>query len=529
MSLQEQPNPVNATGTAIGGEPTGAASARAIPSFYELVGNAAMASRLSEEGVHFIEEIQRQLNDSSIIVVPVTTDRMEARIFCNTRTKAALTIMFKETYQRTMAKDAPPADCWRYIIPKFKEENPEYPYIMPSVLVTPDDYKKSKQMATYIAGCFKTHAGSTRIADRESFRGAKLSITTSLEAVRNFVAQNSPHAVPARDDYGILVYLNIPTAKKDQTGRTIEEVKPIMAITGYTRFLSPMQTGVGKNVPIATVTDIVSVIPSRFMLALALPLAVDAFVMQGMLYNPYRNFMQKDAPNLGHLFTDAATGQLDSVKDIAKFNQYLQQGFTAPFFGIDITEGRARLIGLDQYVHDLTHAVADLSNFLHTEQNKLDLTQAPATCINPFFNFTGTINENGVKKDSRVVDYLKLIAVSPNVAEYSRFLQQDIRNPEAQLNDIMTIYSPDTVESLYITTSIVFNAPLINAIGAAIRELVVIGYDQPQNTMLNLQPLLAQNTLGNQFTQFAGVNAGSAYSYYNNGNGYNGTSFPYTV
>lgn len=529
MSLQES-NPTNVAGTPVGATSGEAARpANTVASIYEIVSNAAMASRLSEEGVHYVEEIQRQLNDPAIVVIPVTTDRMEARMFCNTRTKAALTVMFRETYQRTLQKDAPPADCWRYVIPKFKEENPEYPYILPSVLVTPDDYKKSKQMATYIASCFKTQSGSTTIRDRESFRGAKLSITTSLEAVRNFVAQNSPHAVPARDDYGILVYLNIPTNKKDQTGRTIEEVKPLMAITGYTRFLSPLQTGVGKNIPVATVTDIVSIIPSRFMMSLALPLAVDAFVMQGMLYNPYRNFMQKDAPNLGHLFTDPVTGQLENVKDIAKFNNILQQGFTAPFFGIDITEGRARLIGLDQYVHDLKAAVSELSNFLRTEQNKLDLGAQPAVAIPPFFNFTGTINENGVKKDSRIVDYLKLIAVSPNVAEYSRFLQQDIRNPEQQLADICTIYSPDTVDPLYVTTSILFNAPLINAIGAAIRELVLISYDQPQNTMLNLTPLLAQNTLANQFAQFNSANVGSAYSYYNNGGGYNGTSFPYTV
>lgn len=529
MSLQEQPT-TNVTSTPVGASAGEAARpVNTVASIYDIVNNAAMASRLSEEGVHYIDEIQRQLNDPAIVVVPVTTDRMEARVICNTRTKAAVTIMFAETYQRTMQKDAPPADCWRYIIPKFREENPEYPYILPSILVTTADYKKSKQMATYIASCFKTHAGSTLIRDRETFKGAKLSITTSLEAVRNFVAQNSPHAVPTRDDYGILVYLNIPTNKKDQTGRTIEEVKPIMAITGYTRFFSPLQTGVGKNVPVATITDIVSIIPSRYMMSLALPLAVDAFVMQGMLYNPYRNFMQKDAPNLGHLFTDAVTGQLDSVKDIAKFNQVLQQGFTAPYFGIDITEGRARLIGLDQYVHDMKAAVADLSNFLRTDANKLDLTSQPSCAIQPFFNFTGTITENGVKKDSRTVDYLKLVAVSPNVAEYSRFLQQDVRNPEAQLNDICTIYSPDTVEALYVTTSIVFNAPFINAVGAAIRELVVITYDQPQNTMLNLTPLLAQNTLANQFTQFNGVNQGSVYGYYNNGGGFNGTSFPYTV
>ena len=505
--------------------PAASESTAKVLSFIELCGNASVASRLSEEAGKYIENIVHALNDDSIDVVTVTTDRIEARVFCNRKTRAALTVMFAETYQRSQVKDAPPADCWRYILPKFKAENPEYPYILPTILVTKDDYEKSKQMATYIASCFKTHGGNTQLVNRESFKNAKLSMITSIETVREFVRNNSPHAVPARDDYGILICLNVPTGKKNSFGQMIEETKPVMAITGYTRFLSPLQSGNVKNIPIATITDIVSIIPNKFMLSIALPLAVDAFISQGMLYNPYRNFMDKNAPNLGYMFADPATGKLDEIRDIAKFNNVIQTGFTQPFFGIDITEGRARVVGIDNYVHDMKAAVAELNAFLATPQNGLNLDGNQATAIPPFFNFIGTYIENGVKKDTRSIDYLKLISVSPNVQAYSQFLRQDIRNPDAQLNDIATIYSSDQVQPLYVTTSIIFNAQLINAIGAAIRELVSINYDQPQNSFLNLQPLLTPNTLFNQFNQFQTGNGGTAMNYYNYG--YGSTAFPY--
>ena len=235
--------------------------------------------------------------------------------------------------------------------------------------------------------------------------------------------------------------------------------------------------------------------------------------------------MDKNAPNLGYMFADPATGKLDEIRDIAKFNNVIQTGFTQPFFGIDITEGRARVVGIDNYVHDMKAAVAELNAFLATPQNGLNLDGNQATAIPPFFNFIGTYIENGVKKDTRSIDYLKLISVSPNVQAYSQFLRQDIRNPDAQLNDIATIYSSDQVQPLYVTTSIIFNAQLINAIGAAIRELVSINYDQPQNSFLNLQPLLTPNTLFNQFNQFQTGNGGTAMNYYNYG--YGSTAFPY--
>lgn len=510
------------TGTTAAAESTPTSK---IPTIFELCNNAAMASRLSEEAVKYIDAVVGAVNDPNVECITVTTERIEARVFANRKTRAAITLMFSETYQKTQTKDAPPADCWRYILPKFQKENPEYPYILPTVLVTPADYAKAKQMAVYIQSCFKTQGGNTQLMTRESFAGAKLSVITNLNEVRDFVRRNSPHAVPARDDYGILICLNVPTGKKNTYGQMIEESRPIMAVTGYTRFLSPLQSGITKNIPISMITDIVSIIPNKMMLSLALPLAVDAFVMQGMCFNPYKNFMDKNAPNLGYMFADAATGKLEEVRDIQKFTNLIQTGFTQPFFGIDITEGRARLVGIDNYVHDMVAAVSELNAFLASKTNGLNLDGRAATAIPPFYNFIGTYSDNGEERDTREIDYLKLISISPNVNSYTNFLRQDIRNPDAQINDICTIYSADRVCPLYISTSVIFNAQLINAMSAAIRELVTINYDQPQNTMLNLQPLLQANTVFNQFQQFQTGNAGTAMNYYNGG-GY-GTAFPY--
>jgi len=502
--------------------PTADNSNASIPtpiSIYELYKRVPSSSRLSDEGVKYATTIADALADKGITMYTVTCEQIEARVYASAKDAGYVVVLFNETYQAGPLHDAPCADFWRQVTQKFQAEHPEYTKFLQSILITADEYGKVKQMISIIDSIFATAFGNISITSCESFRNARFSIVTNINSVRRFVEQHSPHVVPARDDYGVLVCLDVNTKKKNQYGSDIIEQKPILAITGYTRFLNPAQTNNVndiRNVPLAIITDIVSDIPSPYMLPLAIAVGVDAFIGQDMCFNPYRNFADKSQPQLGSLFVDE-NGHLEEITNIQRFNQVREMGFVKPFIAIDITEGRARLVGIDQMVKDAFVMGKKFFNFFGLNS---DMLKAEDTVVGaPFYNFIGTVRENGKQIDSRKVDYLKLVTASPSgVAQYMQFLRQDLRDPEIQLNNIREVYGTEAVEPLYITTTIILNAVFVDALRSKLNELVKVNYDQPQCTSMSLTPFY-QTKVGNMFN-FAGVGgSGSAMNYFGNNYG----------
>lgn len=483
-----------------------------MPSILELLAMTNTSSRLGEDAVKYIEAIDKEIADAKLPIVnyPVSTDTIEARVYVDTANKAAILLSFAESYNQTTLDNVPPADRARDIIETFHVHHADITNILEHVVVSKHDYTKAGVMASFIMNAFATFAGKTSKLSIQNLNQQKLSVITNIDEVRNFVRTNSPHSIPARDDIGCLICVDVPTKNNNQYGQQEFVQKPFMAITGYTRFMTPEESGINKFVPIVLITDIVSSIPNKALLSLALPIAADAMIMQGLWARPYSTFA-KDKPNIGSLYSDSKTGKPYFIPSVEEFHAFVRDRLTNPFLGLDISEGRARMVGIDQFVYDRTSAVADIQNFLGCQFN---LETDPSICT--MRSYTGTMSVNGVMKDTRVIDYLALAPAVPDCRHVQHFLRQPMQ-PGKRIEDIRKIY-PEGVENLYDTTTLVLSSAIINQMAQAINAAIRLTYDTPTSADYNINVLLTSN--GNSFDTSFNRGFRPNVTYVGNGNPY---------
>ena len=471
-----------AGGTTATGTETG--TTNRLPSILELLAMTSSSSRLGEDARKYAARIDSILEDAKVGIVnyPVSIDKIESRVYVDTINKAAIILMFDESYDQANIDNIPPAERFLEIIDAFHVHHADVPNILQSIVVSKEDYACADNMAAFIMNAFATFAGKTSKLSINNLANSRFSVITNIEVVRNFVKAISPHAVPARDDIGALICIDVPVSNKSRFNVQEYEQKPFMAITGYTRFMTPEDAGINKFVPIVTVTDIISAIPNKSLLSLALPIAADAMIMQALWARPYSTFA-KDKPNIGALYSDSKTGKPYFIQSIEEFHQFVRDRLTNPFLAIDIAEGRARMVGIDQFVYDRTNAVADIQNFLGCQ---LDLNADPSICT--MKSYTGYMSVNGAFKDTRNVDYLALAPAVPDCRQVQNFLRQPML-PNKRIEEIRRIY-PDGVKNLYSTTTLVLSSAIINQMAQRVASVLKLTYDTPSSADYNINNLL---------------------------------------
>ena len=119
-------------------------------------------------------------------------------------------------------------------------------------------------------------------------------------------------------------------------------------------------------------------------------------------------------------------------------------------------------------------------------------------------NFTGVYQENGVTKDTRWVDYLRLAPKMQNALSTIRPLLRQSNLPEGHINEVKKIFT-DGVENLYTTTTVVLDSKLAIAIATILNQAgVKLNYDTPSSSTYSVAPLMTSQA--NDFTGFSQMN-----------------------
>lgn len=487
------------------------------PSLFDILTTMKSSSKLDTAALDYIDEIDRIFNDSHehITSLPVATDKIEARAYIHEASRYAIVLLFAETHQTLDM--TPPAARVASVIDALKARDNSVQVIQ-SIVVTKEDYPLAAKMAAFLINAFQTLGGgiATNLTV-DTLRGIKISVITAIDKVRQYVRDVSPHAVNDRDDIGVLLCLEVPSKNNNGFQREIE-LKPFLAITGYTRVMNPQDAVTGSRfVPIPTITNVISSIPNAALLAMALPMAADAFIIQNLWIRPYTTF-RSGCPNLGNLITDPASKKPLFTDTNETFHSFINQYMTLPFLAIDVTEGRARPLGIDALVDDPARVLNNIRSFFNAPALDFGVRNGQLML---FTNYTGSYLDNGAIKDTRYVDYLELACKVTNHKEIEDLLLQP-NQPQVRIERIRGIY-PENTKSLYTTTTVVLDANAIGCMNKAVHDnQIQLKYDMPASGNVNL-------------SQFMNVAGGNAYAGFQSiGYGFGpqsyvpGTTNPYT-
>lgn len=456
---------------------------------------------LSAEGVAYFKQIEDYIvsNKATIEIIPITTTRAEGRAYLDSASKITFVLIAAESYRNI------DGSCLANLTTEFstvlKSLRPDAA-LRQCIEVVKADYTKAANMAAFIINSIAAKKSEGELT-LDSYKGIRFSIITRKEAVDEFVAAVSPHAIPARNDNGILICVDVPTGQFDRHQRAEYVAKPIMAVTGYTRFLCPQNTGAQKYIPLALITDIVSCIPNRAVLPLALAFAADAYCNRQIWSRPYTKFAEKGAPNLGSLFTDPTSNKPFKIATLDEFNRFSNDSLMKPFIGLDITEGRARLLEIDALV--TKDGRANFKSYMGIFGGQ-SWDQNLANTIGDITiwwgqNNTGTFAVNGVQYDTRCADYLKMLDLLNDPVRARAFLFQD-PNPNAHIALIREAIG-DGVQNLYRTDTLAFHSTFMNClIGMVNKGELNFQYDVADTTHYSVDAFM--NTNANQFVGFTG-------------------------
>lgn len=490
----------------------------------EFLKNTASPTGLSEDGQGYITRMDKKFSDfnSTIRSYPINTARAEGRLIIDEASKYAVNLIYGETYA---AMDS-------YSIAEQSKEFSRSALaargdtkLLESIVIPKEDYVKADNMSAFLMNTITSSVKSAELTI-DSLRNERFSIITRKDAVDDWIAKNSPHAIPARNDIGFLLCIDVPNGGVNRFNQPEYDQQPFMGVVGYTRILSPEDTGAGKFIPVATITDIVCKIPNQNILALALSIAADVFIVQSLWSRPYASFAQKGQPNLGNLYTDTKTQIPYAIGSMDEFHRFVNESLMRPFLAIDITEGRARPAGIDSLIYEDRRGafVNSLSNFLQADRfgHPFD-----ADLLNPEHsnavvwncrNFTGIYRENGVPKDTRYVDYLRLVPTMSTALNKIRPLLRQPLTPDGHINEVRSIFT-EGVESLYTTTTVVLDSRLVVKMAQILSDANVrLAYDTPSATSISVAGLT--NSQANVFTGFAQMNRVNTVNQYGSGGGF---------
>jgi hypothetical protein len=516
------PDEVKNTGSTAGqgsapAQPKGAAELNLLAA---LSGTLDTPCHLSETGNAYSTRIKEILKESFATCAfhRITASNYEAHVFYAQGFGVGL--IFEESYTAT---DATPPACAKADLVTRCSTVLAGVTLLETIVVRKEEYDRAGQMASFIKNTIISSAnGHLSTMSLEAFGGTEYLVTADMQRVRSFIQQRSPHAVPARDDIGVLLYAKAPKADAPQSTfnpRDRYNLVPVMAITGYTQFFlqAPVTTmapggmafGQPKFMPMTIVTDIVADLRNPQMMAIGLALAVDAFIIRYGWLNQFNSYTENE-PNIGRLINDPKTNRPWVAKNVAQRDDFLQKYLTSPtpLLAIDVQEGRARIPSLSYLIRNHEQLLAALSKFTGQDFGKMD------PVVGRYPQFDGQVVLGSTQTvDSRCIDFLRMAVDIPNTDDLARFLLQltDIR---AGLEEVRRLF-PNTTVGLYATMRCVLQPAFVTMVASGLQSRIRIEYDfNNQQSAYNLQ----QIATANNFLGFTGFQQNAGAVTWNGGN-----------
>lgn len=478
----------------------------AVPtSLFEIMMKVQPSTKLDTEGAAYVKQLKDMLLEmhglkTTLMVLPY----FEAVLVYNSENDGMALIM-QETVTRL--DSTPATDRAPELVARAAAEDVR---LGGSIVVTKKDYQCIRKLVHYLSLILRPdlrrEVGSINVS---LLANAQLVVNADVGAVREFVQSRSPHNTIGRIDCGFVVSLQ--TKSKDNALTQVDQQRvdeqPLFAVGAYTEFLVHPTPGGDKYVPIVTINEIATDFPSLPMLGMILPVAAEVLIIQNRWQAPYG--FGADSTNLGNLFQDAE-GRPHVVNTPADRDNLIRQYFLGAYLAINVTDGRARIPGLDQLVavNDNT-VVAAVSRFL----NQSVPVGVGALVAENWPEFTGIATRGSAEVDSHMFDYLYMIKNGVPQAQCAKFLHKSL-DPRVRLQNISEFV--EAVTPLYSNRQIVLNGAFVSGVGLSLQGALKMRFINAGNTFDNGINGLIASGAGN-LSGFSLQTAGSnPFAMYNN-------------
>lgn len=474
------------------------------PGIRDVLSLFSTPSTLSEPASKYIETIQAELDRLGIAIKHkfLTDPQLDVVSFHNADESLHVFLTFQETYTNSNPT-VPPVEGVLQLVQQLQANNGK---LIDNLVITPNDYGFASKMAAHIARVFQGQVNKTvQQMNVSSFGGVQFSISTNIQQVRDYLTKLNPQASLPRTDIGFVLFMQAPRQVVQGVPQSKErEYIPILAVGGYTKFVNIAGSQYGmynkaNHVPIVTITSISSSVMSDSMITLALPLAADAFIKREGWIMPYTKFGKED-PNLGSLALDENDEPI-FIETRGQLEEFRHTHLQPPFLAIDVTDGRARIPGIERFVYTPEVAKERVSSFLNLPPIP---TNHPEIVHNHTKEYIGIVNQD---IDSRTVDYPTL--VSKGVKDFSKiahFLHLP-NDPTVRPSQVLEMYN-DYIPA-YSNVSVVLDANFITTIASAVSQVLNVTWDAAGAFVDNN----VAGLIGNQGNNFQGFSPIGGFGY----------------
>ena len=473
-------------------QPQNAAEISRVHRWDEIASNMSQASRLGMDGKEFVEKLSdyfaRKSPDIKLVKIPYSKVECYAAVTGTSR-KLACPLIFSETYFSSQSF-IPPTEYMPDIAEVFKnmESYDNYRIVQYDVVDgASGDYKRPDLWGSHIHNVFAALEPANKMT-YESFKEMKLTASTDLKATLNWINAVSPHGVPERADWGVLISrLKSPTTAAGYNNKKDFEPEPIIGFTGYTRFLLDVSTR--KYRPICIITNITANVPHMDIINLALPIAAGTIINQAVWERPYCKFT-KGSPNLGMLRLTADMKSIDCFSNLEAMRAELGTIMPdPPLLAIDCAEGRARIPGLEQFLIFGNKGVSEAFSEFYKSILPASSPLFDNSVLYVIRNYEGTYKTNGQIVDTRNGDFINMVMDTKDPNRVRSSLQV-FPMENRHLQDIASIYGDETVTPLYRVSTIIFNNALISEIAGAMSNIVNYSCEGPIDQSIDMGQIM---------------------------------------
>ena len=333
-------------------------------------------------------------------------------------------------------------------------------------------FNRPNQMAAYITQVLTAQTDDQITNFNISNFGSQyqINVDTDMSNVRQFFDAHSTTNVVS-GDFGFITSL---VDKSDNANRlnNYNPGTPMFGVTGYVEFIRHEATGV--LTPMVHVTDILSVLASPKIMAIALPLIGEVLIGNNLWRQPYTSIGKSDI-NIGNLIVDQASQKPLEVKNDADFRKLFHDWIGAPILCIDIKCGAASIPGINKITRSADHDLfaREIYDFLNISPAISDggLGQ------NIFKEIIGVVETSKSSKftnlmDTRDVTYLFAVSKLKWSPKLDVLLRRSDNDPVRRFEMIRDIIGEVTPTHSSITTML--SGPFIRRIAETLASKVTV-------------------------------------------------------
>lgn len=342
-----------------------------------------------------------------------------------------------------------------------------------SIVVTPYDYDKVEAMGAHLVNCFA--AGSStevRGLNIRSLNRSQLEISPNPDGYDDFTRRVDPMGSASRADIKLLVSLNSPKKNNPANLNMFEQIEcdktEIASIGAYVTFASAQDaSGQAKFIPEIHISSLVTNMPFPGMMPILISLATDYLITNQGWKQPFANLGGQGQPNIGNLLV-SETGAPWRCENLMQRDSLITQYCVAPVLLLDVTHGRARIPGIEQY------AIAESNPMIVESLNRflIDANIDPHAKVTEMYyqEYTGFLISGGIPMDSRWIDFLNLMVSQSQNRAQCEMLLSHTRRPEDMVA-IKRSLCPDLVLH-YVTDVVILQPETVRCIQNAVHRHV---------------------------------------------------------